>query len=131
MLKQVLLLAGYAGGFLLIGYAHEFEGVTAPVKSGVLLYLWLVVHPFVSDIRLFSVAQGSLYDYWLAHLAYGQGLEVSWDNESCAGQFPFTYSNGKVLHIPSREVTSARRNVDDIQAKRFIRSVPVKFKAGP
>lgn len=36
-----------------------------------------------------------------------------------------------MLHIPAREVTLAKRKVYDVQMKRFIRAVLVKFKSEP
>lgn len=49
----------------------------------------------------------------------------------CVGCFLYTNLSGEVLDIPAPEVTFAKRNVDDVQVKRFFRSLPVKFKAGP
>lgn len=36
-----------------------------------------------------------------------------------------------MLGAPAREVASTKRDVDDVQAKRFVRSVPVKRNSGP
>lgn len=34
-------------------------------------------------------------------------------------------------YIPARVVPSSKRSVDEVQAKRFVMSCPVKFEAGP
>lgn len=36
-----------------------------------------------------------------------------------------------MLEIPPREVKWAKRNADDVQVKRFVRSIPDKLKHGP
>lgn len=64
-------------------------------------------------------------------MAYNRSLEVDWVDRACIGCFRYTNSSGIVINIPAREVAPAKRNVDDVQMKRFVRVVSVKFKLGP
>lgn len=41
------------------------------------------------------------------------------------------YTRGEVLDIPAREITSAQRNIDDVQVRRLVKSVDVKFNPLP
>lgn len=36
-----------------------------------------------------------------------------------------------MVGIPARSVTTAKKTINDVQGKRFVRSVPVTFKPGP
>lgn len=57
---------------------------------------------------------GSQFENGLAYLAYHRSSEVDWDNEACIGWFPYEHSSGERLETPVREVTSARRDADDV-----------------
>lgn len=89
------------------------------------------LHAFVSDYASFCVLQCSKLDYGQAYLAYYRGLEVDWYDEACVGWFSYTHSSGKLLDISAHDEISAKRNVDDVQVKRLVRSVSVRFKARP
>lgn len=109
----------------------DSEGVTFLAESGFLLPLPSGVRSFVSEVRLFAVLQLNQFDYKQAYLAYHQSLEVDWDDAARVGWLPCTKVSFEVLDNSARDVPSAKRNVEDAQVKLFVRSVPVKFKAGP
>lgn len=54
---------------------------------------------------------------------------MDWNDESCVVWISYKHSSGDESDIPDSEMTSARRNVKDVQVKRFIRFVHVKFNA--
>lgn len=105
-----------------------FEGATDLVESGFLLSLPSGIQSFVSDVRLSAVFQGGQFEYRQAYLICHSSLEVHRGDEACIWWFSYKNSIADVLDIPARDVTSASRNFDDVQVKRFVRSVPVQMK---
>lgn len=63
-------------------------------------------------------------------MAYHWRPLVNLDDEACVRLSPYTESYGKVLDILARELTSAKRNVADLQVGRFAGSISLRSKAG-
>lgn len=100
-----------------------FEGVTTLAGSGVLHPLPSGFHAFLS----FPVLQCRQFDYMQAYLAYHQSIKVDGDDVACVAWFLYIKSSGKVLKLPACEVTSAKKNGDVTQVKRFVRAFTVRF----
>lgn len=110
---------------------HDFEGVTAVIQSGFILSFQSDLFAFVSDVALFFVRQASPFGYVQTYLAYSRALEVNFDDGAFVGWFMYAHLCAKILDIPAREVTSAKKYADDVQVKRFVRSVSVEVSPGP
>lgn len=113
-----------------VDQAWYFQGTTTLAELGILLALLLGVHAFLAGVGLLSVLQGSLFDYNDTQLSYRRSSEVYWDDETVRW-LPHVRLSDDLLDIPARLVTSKKRAVSDIQVKRPVWFVPVKFKPVP
>lgn len=56
-------------------------------------------------------------------------FEMDWANETCVEWFPFVCWSAKVLNIPAREVTPAKRASWEIEVNWFVGLFSVKYKS--
>lgn len=60
-------------------------------------------------------------------MAYHRRLDVDWDDEDSIGWLLYIRSSRNVLDIPAGKVTSRERKVSDVQMRKWVGVVPVRF----
>lgn len=89
------------------------------------------VHGFDPDVGLFSILQGSQFDYKDGQLVHQKSCAVDWDDKDFVAWLPYVCTSGDVLDIPARKVTFKKRMASDIHIKRWVGVVPTKCRPGP
>lgn len=115
----------------LVDAEHDLEGATFPVKSGVLLPLLAVLQVFRCVVGAPIVIQGSHFNYNAVISGLHQRLERDCNEKWSVRWLPYIYPCGEVLDTSAGEVTSAGSDVDVVQVKGLVLSIPVKFMAAP
>lgn len=113
-----------------VDHTWNFESATNPSGSSILLFWQQEVHQFVADVGLFFVVQEFQFDYKDARLSYHTSREVDWDDKYCVRWFPYVLSSGNWHFIIALVETSEKRIVGDVQVKKCVEVIPVKFKLG-